>query len=421
MPVLQAAGSIKKKFTNGSRQTKTFRQDCSATINVLLSADKQFLEIKSMNMEHDHDISEALFRQLPKERRLPADYQVKVQHLMDLQVNKKLLQEQIVKETGKGVTLKDLSNIAAKGQESSNFEILSTLKNVHGCSVSALKDNEDTLQGLFFQDKEMKKMYNNYPEVVFFDGTYKLLNINFTCYVFLIEDGNGSSEIVGVGLLARENKESVRWLTSSFKESNSEWPKTRVVMTDKDFTERLITPEKMGVTKEICNTAKEYLTKLAYCQTEESDKSLYESFKNVAPATIMKYYDDNWHDIRKEWNYMCCSNGDFLNTTNNRLESINGKIKTVVRKFSSFPGFVSNLFSMIRSMRQERDHVAATTVLKRSVSQFPGGSAEGSYQNLLNPYPFELVLKQINMSKDPKTTAAEDGANFTYLGGMIEI
>lgn len=55
----------------------------------------------------------------------------------------------------------------------------------------------------------------------------------------------------------------------------------------------------MGVSKEICDTAKEYLTKLAYCQSEESYSSLYESFRNVAPSTIMKYYNDNWEDIRK--------------------------------------------------------------------------------------------------------------------------
>lgn len=70
------------------------------------------------------------------------------------------------------------------------FQILTTLQNVHKCFVSVLKDDDNTRQGIFFQDKEMSNMYQNYPEVMFSDGTYKLKN-NFTCYIFLIEDGNG--------------------------------------------------------------------------------------------------------------------------------------------------------------------------------------------------------------------------------------
>ncbi|KAG8176409.1 hypothetical protein JTE90_018401 [Oedothorax gibbosus] len=158
-------------------------------------------------------------------------------------VNKKLLQEEIVKETGKGVTLKDISNLVAKSKTTLKTlgldKILDLLQNVHKCTVTALHDKL-LLQGLFFQDQEMKNMYMNFPEVLFFDGTYKLLDNKFTCYVFLVEDGNGFSEIVGIGLLACEDKNSVNWLINNFRMKNNSWPKTRVILTVKDFTERLI-------------------------------------------------------------------------------------------------------------------------------------------------------------------------------------
>lgn len=51
------------------------------------------------------------------------------------------------------------------------FQILDVLRNIHKCSVSALH-KDHLLQGLFFQDKEMMEMYRNFPEVLFFDGTY---------------------------------------------------------------------------------------------------------------------------------------------------------------------------------------------------------------------------------------------------------
>lgn len=68
------------------------------------------------------------------------------------------------------------------------------LKEKYNCSVAALYEDDDEekmLMGLFWQDRDMKRDFSNFPEMVFFDGTYKLLDINFTFYVFLVVDGNG--------------------------------------------------------------------------------------------------------------------------------------------------------------------------------------------------------------------------------------
>lgn len=55
----------------------------------------------------------------------------------------------------------------------------------------------------------------------------------------------------------------------------------------------------MGISKDVCDAMKEYLTKLAYCQTEESYANVYEAFQKVAPASVLKYYNTNWHNIRE--------------------------------------------------------------------------------------------------------------------------
>ncbi|KAG8171930.1 hypothetical protein JTE90_004910 [Oedothorax gibbosus] len=431
---------FKKKTIDGSRKTKTFKQSCPAMISVLLSADRKCLEVKKINMDHNHAVSEELFRSMPQERKLPPEYKERVCKLMDLQVNKKLLKDEILKETGKDITLRDISNIVARSKNISETfdQILDVLQNVHNCSVSVLQES-NVLQGIFFQDPDMMRMYGNFPELLFFDGTYKLLNNKFTCYIFLVQDGNGSSEIVGVGLLALEDKSSLSWLVNSFKEKNDSWPKTRVVLTDKDLTERLIfkdlfphsnleiclfhtmrtfkreiTPEKMGASKELCDSIKEHLSKLAYSQTEEAYMSVYNEFIKIAPPSVLKYFNTNWHEIRKEWTYMACFNGNFLNMTNNRLECINGKIKSVVSKFSSFDSFIAWFFSYIRSMRSERDHEASKSILKVSTSVFPPDSAENLYQNLLLPYPFSQLLKQLDKSRNPKVTHENDLGNFSY-------
>ncbi len=67
-----------------------------------------------------------------------------------------------------------------------------------GSTVEVFTDEENQFTGLFFQDKHMKAAYAAYPEVLFLDATYKLNNLRMPLYIFLIVDGNGQSEIIGI-------------------------------------------------------------------------------------------------------------------------------------------------------------------------------------------------------------------------------
>ncbi len=53
----------------------------------------------------------------------------------------------------------------------------------------------------------------------------------------LIEDGNGHSEVAAAFLLLEESKASITCVANIFKE-NPEWKSVRVIMADKDMTER---------------------------------------------------------------------------------------------------------------------------------------------------------------------------------------
>ena len=68
--------------------------------------------------------------------------------------------------------------------------------------------------------------------------------------------------------------------------------------------------------------------------------------------------------------------GSFLNTTNNRLESINGKLKQVISRHSSLEKFIDSSFTILATLRTERDHKAAVMFQKVKVQNFEQGSAE---------------------------------------------
>ena len=54
----------------------------------------------------------------------------------------------------------------------------------------------------------------------------------------LVEDENGLNEIAAVFLLLKENECSTSSMINAFKKHNRKWESVRVVMTDKDTTER---------------------------------------------------------------------------------------------------------------------------------------------------------------------------------------
>ena len=98
-------------------------------------------------------------------------------------------------------------------------------------------DEQSNFQGLFFQDKIMKEAFKAYPELIFVDATYKLLNLGFPTFLILSEDLNGQREISAVYLLASEDGDSFKWMFNTFKQHNKRWEAIRVVMADKDLKE----------------------------------------------------------------------------------------------------------------------------------------------------------------------------------------
>ena len=184
----------------------------------------------------------------------------------------------------------------------------------------------------------MKEDFQSYPEIIFIDATYKLTELRLPVYIFLVEDFIGDSEIAGVGLLVSENVESLRWLLNAFKGNNVN-DQPRVIMADKDFNERYILKECFPTASVlIClfhtlRSFKRELSDKRFSLSESQNITLKELFqkmsyaRNVAPAELRQYFLEHWHPIRSEWVLVDkCQAGNFLNTTNNRLESINSKL-----------------------------------------------------------------------------------------------
>lgn len=152
---------------------------------------------------------------------------------------------------------------------------------------------------------------------------------------------------------------------------------------------------------------------------------IYSRFKDTAPDSVIKYFDEQWHTIRNQWALgMKYSTGNFLNGTNNRVESLNAKLKSVISRHSSLEEFIENFFLILRVLRAERDHIAGLTIQKVPVLfHSTKDPACISYMKYLTPYAYKFVAKQIELKAKVKLPDCDvdEQINITTSEGSVSV
>ena len=287
-----------------------------------LSDDAQSLEVTKSNLEHNHEVTPEIFSRLPRQRMVTGDMKEEVKEALSLKANSKLIQQKIQMETGKRITLKDISNLKAEVKKSlksnSMEEIVPFLKKQTGATVEVAVDAERNFQCLFYQDQEMKDVFDKFPELILTDATYKLLDLNLPLFVLMVVDGHGLSQVAAIFIVSDETQVPVESAIKFFKKNNAAWEGTKVILSDKDFQERRlfseefpnadlqiclyhvfrtfrreITIEKMGITGGERDQCLEILQKIAYSTTEEEYEGHVKELEASAGLFLAVMEDDS--------------------------------------------------------------------------------------------------------------------------------
>ncbi|XP_055957380.1 uncharacterized protein LOC130010441 [Patella vulgata] len=290
---------------------------------------------------------------------------------------KKVLQDHIRQSTGKNITLKDITNHAQRLiPKPKNLEQVLTKLQSSDKTIQVLT-KDDTLEAIYYQDEVMKKKYDCFPELLLVDVTYKLNDLRMPVFLQLIVDGNGESEIVCVYIVVSEFAETMTKLVQIFKNENKAWEKTKTVMTD-DFMERAvygeqfpdaqfqlclfpvlrsvkreINVEKMNIRLEQKDHCLEIIQKLAYSNCEDEYQRNFDNLRDTGVQPVIDYFTNSWHPIRNQWVVGLKDSCHYNNQTNNRLESINQKLKQVIKKFSNLEEFFDDLELVIRCLQNK--------------------------------------------------------------------
>ena len=101
--------------------------------------------------------------------------------------------------------------------------------------------------------------------------------------------------------------------------------------------------------------------------------------------------------------------------TNNRLESINGKLKSVFSRFASLSCFFDHFFAVLSVLRNERDHNTVMALVSKPVSCTEEVLPENQFANLLTPYAQQFVTKQLLLRRKVKFEASMEDESFKVL------
>ena len=215
-------------------------------------------------------------------------------------------------------------------------------------------------------------------------------------------------------------------MVALFKKHNPQWESVTVIMADKYLTEHMvlaeqfpsaqlliclfhtlrslrreITQEKMGITAGKRIYCLEILQEMAYAKDTDEYMELYNDFQRKAPSLVFDYFNEQWHSIRHQWALGAkCAAGNCFSNANNRIESINAKLKSLISKYSSLEEFVDNLFLIINIFRRERNHKAAYFSQKVPTSSIAAADPHVShYIKHLTPCAFRFVQTQYEFKK----------------------
>ena len=207
--------------------------------------------------------------------------------------------------------------------------------------------------------------------------------------------------------------------TQAFKSHNDAWPRTEVIMTDKDMTERSVfslafpaatlqlclfhtlrsfsrevTLDKMGIRAGQRDALLEVFNAMANARSEQQFDEQCVRLEEMAVPVASAYFQRNWLPVKHEW-VSCFKARHFTlgEQTNNRLESLNGKIKSVCSRFASLDTFFCDFFSVLRG---ERDHTAIINRVSKSTNKGVNVTDDDRrYEALLTPHAYGLVLAQV--------------------------
>ena len=422
---------------------------CPAKVTISYDRVAGCLVLRECQLQHNHRIGSAVMEQYPSSRRLGLDERQSVNELLRLKPNNKQLKDHIHNKYKKLVTLRDIQNMKAKVKEvtkdgrrdeqillDSLEDALTKDTNAKG-GVSVTEDNVVAM--VAFQSGQMTELFKKFPEILLVDGTYNVNRLGMPLYCFMVEDGFGNGRNVFYAATAEEDSTHLLHIIQSFKAFNPSWSDVRVIIIDKDFTELQALQQEfpqasvlfcqfhvikcffkqiveLDVPKENRDEARELIRRLVHAKSEDEYASIKQELFDATNDAFQKYFVKNWDSCKEMWaTYLRDEHLHFANTTNNRLECHNQKIKDVTARSMSISEMFDNMLLFCRTNAAEYCHKSFVEEFSscRSASDSIPGVME--ITSSCTAYSAERIVEQLKLSQKVAYEVTQEREHGTFL------
>lgn len=158
---------------------------------------------------------------------------------------------------------------------------------------------------------------------------------------------------------------------------------------------REVTTQKRNITTAQKNAALDILHGMVYAKSGIVYDQYYRALQNLNCPGLITYFNRNWHNIQSQWvGYLVNRSPNYENRTNNRLESLNQKIKSVVTRYANLGTFFNELITLTTSYNIQRDHVAAENIMRKPLTTAVNTEYDDKYDEYLTQYAFMKYKKE---------------------------
>ena len=394
------------------------------------------LVVGECNLEHIHRIGPDVLVHYPSNRKLTEEQNAAINEVLSLQPKAKYVKEMIENKFGKFVTLKDVHNLKtrmkSKSRDGRRDEqlLLEELENILSKDTlscgGVVINEEDTLEVLFYQSGHMKQLFQKFPEILLVDATYNVNGVGMPLYCVMIEDGFGHGRVVQYAATTEEDVEHIRKIFQTFKDDNPSWTSVRVIVVDKDFTEwKVLKEEFPDATILFCqwHVMKAMFKKMVECDIEKSERDevrellrqlVYskdaDDYKDTKQEIYFKtneqfkhYFEANWDSCQEMWvTYKRDHHVHLGNTTNNRLESHNQKLKDLTHRSSTLSEMFQNVLRFSNTSASEYSHAVFKEEFTTCMFADKGLEGAQDIRSVCTQYAADTMVNQLRLAHTVK-------------------
>ena len=387
-------------------------------------------------LEHNHRIGPSLSEHYPSNRKLSKEESVAVNELLSLQPKTKYVKEMIASKYGKFVTLKDIHNLKTRMKNKSRGgrkdeqllleELENSLKKDPSSCGGIVVNENDTLEVLFYQSGLMKHLFQKFPEILLVDATYNVNGVGMPLYCLMIEDGFGHGRVVQYAATAEEDVLHIRKIMQTFKEENPAWTSVHVIVVDKDFTEWKVLKEEFpeatvlfcqwhvmkamfkkmvecDVDKKERDEVRDLIRHLVYSKDADDHDDTKKEMYSKANAQFRQYFEANWDGCQEMWvTYKRDHHVHLGNTTNNRLESHNQKLKDLTHRSSNLTEMFQSVLRFSATSDSEYSHAVFREEFTACTFDDKGLEGAQDIRSACTQYAADAIIGQLKLAHSVK-------------------